>query len=544
MVPPGRRPRHKNARRKPARPVRRGMRILGGMSLAVLTVSGIGHAVVDRVEGGIQRVDAFGDMKSRPSRTAGTNFLLVGTDGRDGLTADQKRRFHLGGKPCHCTDTIMLAHLSQDRRRVSVVSIPRDTYAEFPKPSKLDAAYAKGGPNLTVRMVENMTGVRVDHYLEVGFTGFMKAVDLLGGVQVCTTMPIKDAYTGLDLPIGTSRLGGGQALQYVRTRHLDGATDYTRMERQQRLIAQAIRQATATGSGLLASPAKLGKLAKAVLGPGSGSVRADQRLKAADLMALARGLRGFGPGSAEFATVPVSETNGSAVKWDDAQAKRLWAAIRADRPLAAGPSASPSASARPHVQVKVDPAKIKVQVENGTPYVGLGGQADKALKATGFAASGTPANATRKDWKYTVIRYDPNWDRSVLSLYAALPYAELEPVPGQGEQMKVIVGTDYRGVRPVGLGHSVSDSEPHAFTGDSVNCAAPSAAASAPAAPVASATPAPAPAAPAAPVVPSPVAPSPVAPSWVAPSPVAPEPVTPTPVASPADPAPVASAPA
>jgi LCP family protein required for cell wall assembly len=531
------------------------MRILGGVSLAVLTVSGIGHAVVDRAAGGIQRVDAFGDMKSRPGRTAGTNFLLVGTDGRDGLTADQKRRFHLGGVPCHCTDAIMLAHLSHDRRRVSVVSIPRDTYAEFPTPSKLDAAYAKGGPNLTVRMVENMTGVRVDHYLEVGFTGFMKAVDLLGGVQVCTTLPIKDAYTGLDLPIGTSRLGGGQALEYVRTRHLDGATDYNRMERQQRLIAQVVRQAT--GSGLLASPAKLGKLATAVLGPGSGAVRADQQLNAADLIALARGLRGFGPGSAEFATVPVSETNGSAVKWDDAQAKRLWAAIRADRPLAAGKSASPSASARPHVQVKIDPAKIKVQVENGTPYVGLGGQADKALKATGFAANGTPANATRKDWKYTVIRYDPNWDRSVLSLFAALPYAELEPVPGQGELMKVIVGADYRGVRPVGLGHSVSDSAPHAFTGDSVNCAAPSATASATAsaaasaapAPAASARPAPAPAAPAAPVVPSPVAPEPVAPEPVAPEPVAPSPVAPapeteSPVVSPAAPEPVASEPA
>lgn len=462
------------------------MRILGGISLAVLTVSGIGHAVVDRMDGGIQRVDAFGDMKARPAATAGTNFLLVGTDMRDGLTPDQKQRFHLGGKACDCTDAIMLVHLSQDRSRVSVVSIPRDTYAEFPKPSKLAVAYAKGGPKLTVRMVENLTGVHVDHYLEVDFTSFMKTVDLLGGVQVCTALPLNDPATGLALPIGTTLLGGGQALEYVRSRHLDGAADYTRMERQQRFLAELLRGVNA--GGLLANSVRLGEVATAVL----GSVRADQELKPADLITLADGLRkGFGPGSAEFATVPVSETNGSAVKWDEGKAERIWAAIRADRPLAprrTGPSASASASTRPHVEVRTDPAKIKVQVDNGTPYVGLGGQADQALKATGFATTGNPDNAARRDYRYTVIRYDPDWDNSVLALYASLPYAELEPVPGQGGLMKVIIGSDYRGVRPVGLGRSVAD-EPRAVTGDSVLCASP-----VPATPVAPPTPVPAPA--------------------------------------------------
>jgi LCP family protein required for cell wall assembly len=479
MTTPRRRP---VSRRKP-KPVRRGRRILGGISLAVLTISGIGHAVVDRMDGGIQRVDAFGDMKARPAASTGTNFLLVGTDIRDGLTADQKQRFHLGGKACDCTDSIMLVHLSRDRSRVSVVSIPRDTYAEFPKPGRLAVAYAKGGPRLTVRLVENLTGVHVDHYLEVDFTSFMKTVDLLGGVQVCTALPLNDPATGLALPIGTTLLGGGQALDYVRSRHLDGTADYTRMERQQRFLAELLRGVNA--GGLLANPVKLGQVAGAAL----GSVRADQELKPTDLIALAGGLRkGFGPGSAEFATVPVAETNGSAVKWDEARAERIWAAIRADRPLApkpAAPSASPSV--RPHTQVKTDPAKIRVQVDNGTAYVGLGGQADKALKATGFATTGNPDNAVRRDYRYTVIRYDPNWDDSVLALYAALPYAELEPVPGQGALMKVIIGSDYRGVRPVGLGRSVAD-EPHIVTGDSVLCAAP-----APPTPVAPATPAVAP---------------------------------------------------
>lgn len=107
----------------------------------------------------------------------------------------------------------MIVHISEDRERASVVSLPRDSYAMTPPhtdrttgeehhghPVKLNAAYAEGGPQLTVRTVETMTHVKIDHYLEVDFTSFMKTVDVLGGVKICTAEPLKDAYTGLDLP--------------------------------------------------------------------------------------------------------------------------------------------------------------------------------------------------------------------------------------------------------------------------------------------------------------------------------------------------------
>ncbi len=113
-------------------------------------------------------------------------------------------------------------------------------------PVKLNAAYAEGGPNLTVRTVESMTHLKIDHYLEVDFTSFMRTVDVLGGVQVCTTEPLKDSYTGLDLPAGNHRLTGGQALQYVRSRHVDGAGDLGRMKRQQRFLAALIERATSS----------------------------------------------------------------------------------------------------------------------------------------------------------------------------------------------------------------------------------------------------------------------------------------------------------
>lgn len=468
------------------RPVRWSTRIAGGLALAIITTSGVGHAMVSGVGDSIGRVDAFSGMRDRPGSTEGINFLLVGTDGRDGLDPGDKERYHLGGAPCHCTDTIMLVHLSEDRSRVSVVSIPRDSYAMLPPhdepfngpkhvshPAKINAAYADGGPRLTVATVEKMTGVHIDHYLEIDFTSFMKTVDVVGGVQVCTVRPLKDSYTGLDLPVGTSTLNGGAALQYVRSRHLDGASDLGRMQRQQRFLAQIIHKITS--GGLLTNPLKLGQIASTVL----GSVRADQDLKPKDLIALAQGLRGFTPGSSEFTSVPIGDMSyqvkgvGSTVKWDEAKANRLWAAIRADTPLAAR---APAAAKRQKsaVEVDVDPRSIRVRIDNGTAVTGLGDKADKALRASGFATSGTPGNANVHNVPRTVIRFDPRWDRSAKSLAAALPDAELVPATGQGPVMLVTLGAGYKGVTavraqdptpPAGTGTGTG-----AVTGDQVVC--------------------------------------------------------------------------
>ena len=171
--------------------------------------AGIGHAVVTSLDADIARVDPFKDMKNRPRAGHGMNVLLVGTDGRDKITEAERQKYRLGGAPCHCTDTIMIVHISEDRERASVVSLPRDSYAMTPAhvdrttgeqhhghPIKINAAYAEGGPQLTVRTVENMTHVKIDHYLEVDFTSFMKTVDVLGGVEICNADPLKDTYTG------------------------------------------------------------------------------------------------------------------------------------------------------------------------------------------------------------------------------------------------------------------------------------------------------------------------------------------------------------
>nr|WP_229924710.1 LCP family protein [Streptomyces sulfonofaciens] len=446
----------------PPRPPRRwgnprwAMRTATTVSVLVLAAAGIGHAVVSSLNGGIDRVDPFKDMKNRPEPGHGMNVLLVGTDGRDRITPEERTAYRLGGAPCHCTDTMMIVHLSEDRGRASVVSLPRDSYAVVPSrrdpgtgrllpahPVKINAAYAEGGPQLTVRTVEHMTGVKIDHYLEVDFTSFMKTVDVLGGVEICTPSRLTDAYTGLDLSAGRHRLGGGEALQYVRSRHIDGAADLGRMQRQQRFLASLISEATS--SGVLLNPVKFAGLTRTVL----GSVRADGDLGPREMLDLGRAMRGFSPSSSEFATVPIRAAGlpvkglGETVRWDGAKARELFDAIREDRPL------SPAAGPRQVRVVEVAPQGIRVQVDNGTATPGLARRVDTALRSTGFRTTGTPRTAKEHDVRRTVILYDPHWNRSARSLAAALPGSELRAAPGRGAVLKVIAGSDFREVTRV-----------------------------------------------------------------------------------------------
>ncbi|MER8235506.1 LCP family protein [Streptomyces sp. NPDC094049] len=458
------------------------MRMATALSVTVLLAGGIGHAVVTGLDTGITRVDPFKDMKNRPQGGHGMNVLVVGTDGRDRITPEERTRYRLGGAPCHCTDTVMLVHISEDRERASVVSLPRDSYAEMPEhtdltsgnkhhahPVKLNAAYAEGGPGLTVRTVESMTGVKIDHYLELDFASFMRTVDAVGGVQICTSRPLKDANTGLDLPAGTHELNGGQALQYVRSRHIDGAADIGRMQRQQRFMAALIERMSS--GGVLLNPVRFREVATTML----SSVRADEEFGTDQLLALAKAMHGFTPASSEFVSVPIGDMSfpvkgiGSTVKWDAARAQKLFQSLREDRPLAPARPAT-SAKAPAAVVVDVAPRTIRVQVYNGTRTDGLGRKVDDALRGTGFDTTRTPLTGAGREQARTLVEYDPRWDRSAKSLAAALPGAELRPVPGRGGTLRVTVGADYKGVTAVRAEETGRTGPFEAVTGDRVVC--------------------------------------------------------------------------
>ncbi|MEU4272131.1 LCP family protein [Streptomyces sp. NPDC026092] len=459
------------------------MRMATTLSVVVLGAGGIGHALVTGLDTGINRVDPFKDMKNRPRAGDGMNVLVVGTDGRDSITPEQRKAYRLGGAPCHCTDTVMLVHISEKRDRASVVSLPRDSYAEMPEhtdattgkrheahPVKLNAAYAEGGPGLTVRTVENMTGVKIDHYLEVDFTSFMKTVDAVGGVEICTPRPMKDTYTGLDLAAGPHRLNGGQALQYVRSRHVDGAADIGRMQRQQRFLAALIDRMSS--GGVLLNPVRFREVATTML----NSVRADAGFGSEQLLSLARAMQGFTPASSEFVSVPVGDMSfpvpgiGSTVKWDAPKAQKLFQALREDRPLAPPRAETADAKGRPKpVVVDVAPKTIRVQVYNGTRTDGLGRKVDDALRATGFNTTRAPRTGEGPERRRTLVEYDPRWDRSAKSLAAALPGAELKPVKGRGATLRVVAGLDFKSVTPVRADEPESGPF-EAVSGDQVVC--------------------------------------------------------------------------
>lgn len=298
-----------------------------------------------------QRVDVFGDMKNRPKEGSGTNILLMGTDGRDTITRKEKREFRAGGVACDCTDTLMLVHVSEARDRVSVVSLPRDSYADIPAhrdkttgqqrpahPGKINGAYAEGGAALSVRTVEGMTGVRVDRYLQLDFRRFMDSVETAGGVRVCTPRALKDKTTKLDLAPGSHLLGGGRSLQYVRSRHVDTSADFGRIQRQQRFLVGALHSVRT--QNVLADPVRSARLSRSLL----GAATVDRGFSTEQILGLATDMGRLPASSMEFTTVPVSgfsRTLNGALKWDRAKADKVFTALTKDRPLT-----SPNSKAR------------------------------------------------------------------------------------------------------------------------------------------------------------------------------------------------------
>ncbi|GAB2874747.1 LCP family protein [Streptomyces mayteni] len=337
-----------------------GLRLAGGLAALTLLTSGVGHAVVDSAAKGVRRVDPFDGLADRPDAGRGLNILLIGTDSREGLTEAERGRYQVGDVGCYCADAVMLLHLSESRDRMTVVSLPRDSYAKLPghdlvladghhdaHPDKLNAALSHGGPPLMVRTVEALTGLRVDHYLEVGFAGFAGAVDEVGGVAVCTAEPMRDESAGLDIPAGRTVLDGAGALSYVRARHVDGGSDVDRMARQQDFLAAFFDRVI--DDGVLLNPTRLGRTVDALL----GSVAADPGFGAEEMLQLAGLMRDFDTSNVTFTSVPVADQNrevdglGSTVLWDRPESDRLFTALRTDDPTAA-PSPTAAASATPN----------------------------------------------------------------------------------------------------------------------------------------------------------------------------------------------------
>jgi LCP family protein required for cell wall assembly len=187
----------------------------------------------------IDKVDAAPAGK-RPADAAGTTYLLVGSDSREGLSAEEKKKLGTGTVGGNRTDTIILLHVPESGPP-ALISVPRDSWVPIPGRSegKINSAFegSKGGPKLLTQTIENYTGLRIDHYVEIGFGGFASIIDSVGGVDVCVKKAMKDKDAHINLKPGCQELDGTTALGYVRSRKVPGlGDDFGRAERQREVI--------------------------------------------------------------------------------------------------------------------------------------------------------------------------------------------------------------------------------------------------------------------------------------------------------------------
>lgn len=304
------------------------MAVFTVLALTVLVAGVAGAVWFDTT---LHRIPALADYPDRPAAGKGVTWLLVGSDSRQHLSPEQQAELATGGDVGNGrTDTILLVHIGALGSGIAttMVSLPRDSYVDIPGhgQDKINAAFAIGGAPLLTQTVEQATGLRLDHYAEVGFDGFAELVDAVGGVTMCPAEPISDPLAGIDLPAGCQELDGRNALGFVRSRATPRA-DLDRM-RNQRAFMSALLHRVASPAVLL-NPLRWYPMVHAA----GGALSVDQGGHVWDLARLGWALHG----NTVTTTAPIGEftssDSGSVVVWDSAAAARLFGALAADTPV-------------------------------------------------------------------------------------------------------------------------------------------------------------------------------------------------------------------
>lgn len=321
----------------------RGRKVLIGVLVAVLVLilaaAAALYALTESIGNNVTRLpDSFAGIPedTRPAATAATTFLLVGTDSRSDEPTTGTDAAAGADAGSQRSDVIMLARVAEDGSTASVTSLPRDSWVDIPGrgKNKINAAYAFGGAPLLIQTVENLTGVRVDHFGVIDFAGFQAMVDSVGGIDVRVARATSNI--GVDFHEGLNHLDGAQALAYVRQRYDLPAGDLDRAKRQQNAIKALLTKA----SGSMSDPVGLYDLVDTT----SKTVSVDDTLSNGGLRDLALQWRNLRASGVTFTNAPVAglgmEGPQSVVYLDDATGVEYWQAVR-DGTLAAYVAAHP-----------------------------------------------------------------------------------------------------------------------------------------------------------------------------------------------------------
>ncbi|MFA1545084.1 LCP family protein [Actinomadura chokoriensis] len=367
---------------------RKVLRRVAAGAVFVLLLGGGGAAwLYHDLVGGIEQEHVDDKLgANRPKKlNKSLNILLIGSDTREG---DNARYGAAAGMSGARSDTTILLHLSPNRDQAVGISFPRDSMVKMPSCKKekggtvpaqfgmLNAAFAYAGPTCTWKTLESLTGIHIDHFVQVDFAGFKRMVDALGGVQICVSRPVNDPRAELYLKAGKQTVKGEEALGYVRARYsLGDGSDLERIERQQKFMASVVDKAT-SGS-VLTDPAKTYKFLKAA----TKSMTTDDDLDLAAMRKLADGLKGMSAGQVRFVTVPVKgyAPDPNRVQWNQELAKPLFEAIQHDSELPAEPAKPVKAQAAP-----LAPGKVHVTVVAAGGKDGLVKRIVKQLEHRGY----------------------------------------------------------------------------------------------------------------------------------------------------------------
>jgi LCP family protein required for cell wall assembly len=390
------------------------------------------------------------------------NILLVGNDTRAGATDAELKALHTGtNRTTANADTMMLLHVPADGSRPTLVSFPRDSWVTIPGhgKGKINSAYPDGyvaaknagrsetaaqsaGIILTIKAIHALTGLYVDHYMQVNLLGFYRISEAIGGVTVCLNAAqnastdrdeFGSGYSGINLPKGVSVIKGAQALAFVRQRHGLPHGDLDRIKRQQYFLKAAFHKVTSAGT--LLNPFKLRDLLDAV----GSSLLVDPKL---DLLALARQFESLTSGKIQFATIP---NNGSQMIYPDGVATSIVEVNRAAIPAfvaglqGKGNAAYDDASAAPAASVTLD-------VLNGTDIARLAARNSTALRALGFKVN--TVDSTSSSAQRTMIEYPAGSEAQAKAVAKAVPQAKTVMTPDV-QRVTLVLGTDGRWAKGV-----------------------------------------------------------------------------------------------
>ena len=443
-------------------------RIASWLSVVIVVTSLAAWGVTNRVVGTKKTVDVFGtlDQGARPKAisTEGMTILAVAVDDRTGLTRKQQNELHVGHGDYGMarTDTIMIIRVAPGDGGTTAVSLPRDSWVEIPAytdtdgdphkatQDRINTLLERGGPSLMITTLEQITNLRIDHFVSLNFAGFLNMVDAVDGVPMCIPKAMKDTDAGLDLAAGNQTLSGRQALAYVRARHID--SDFGRMERQQRFLSAMMQRVMSAGT--LLNPLKLNKFVDAAM----TSVTTDETLDRDAIMNLALRFRTLNLSKIHFLTVPIGDgdarINGnSVVLWNDKEAKKLFIRMANDWPIVKEAATTTTTST-----LTVAPGDIKVTVLNATSISGLARKAAESLSKVGFGFDGQPGNAPTSTAATTVIEYPKAKADAVKTLAASIPFATLtEKANATG--ITILVGKDWTSAKSVKVGSTTTSTK-------------------------------------------------------------------------------------